>query len=128
MDATPPLLNLVVLRSEDVHKAAEFYRTLGLPLSIESHGSGPEHYAASVDGRVFEIYPLTEPHLSTTGSRVGFRVDSVDALVPRLEAIGAEMIVPPSSSPWGRRAVFADFDGHRVELLTPDSKESESLD
>lgn len=60
MYAAPPMLNLVVLRSPDVHRAVRFYRVLGLLFTVERHGSGPEHYAAVVNGFVFEIYPLRE--------------------------------------------------------------------
>ena len=41
---------------------------------------------------------------------------SVDAAVMRLQEIGVEVISTPKDSPWGRRAVVDDFDGHRVEL------------
>jgi lactoylglutathione lyase len=39
-----------------------------------------------------------------------------DELVMELGAIGAKIITPPEATPWGRRAVVKDFDGHTVEL------------
>jgi lactoylglutathione lyase len=110
-------LNLVVLRSPDIDRAALFYRQLGLLLTRHSHGSGPEHYSSEVSGMVFEFYPLTPKSQPTTGTRIGFQVDSVDAIVPLLSQIGAEIIIPPTDSEWGRRAVVKDLDGHVVELL-----------
>lgn len=117
----PPQLNLLVLRSPDIHRAVEFYRRLGLPFTLHKHGSGPEHYASEVSGMVFEIYPLGSKSAPTTGTRIGFRVDDVDRIfVALLEAeTGAEIITPPANSEWGRRAVVKDGDGHLVELTAP---------
>lgn len=51
-------LNLVVLRSSDVERAVAFHSRLGLQITQQRHGSGPEHYAAELFGGVFELYPL----------------------------------------------------------------------
>ena len=119
MHAPPPHLNLVVLRSSDIDRAATFYHEMGLLFTRHSHGSGPEHYSSEVSGVVFEIYPTTPKSSSTAGTRVGFRVDSVDEVVTLLSRIGAEVLSHPADSEWGRRAVVKDLDGHIVELLTP---------
>ncbi|MDB6032565.1 MAG: Glyoxalase/bleomycin resistance protein/dioxygenase [Verrucomicrobiales bacterium] len=119
MYAALPHLNLVVLRSTDIDRAASFYREMGLLFTCHSHGSGPEHYSSEVSGVVFEIYPTTPKSPSTIGTRIGFRVDSVDELVTLLSGLGAEVISHPVDSEWGRRAVVRDLDGHVVELLTP---------
>jgi len=118
MSTPAPQLNLVVLRSLDIDRAAKFYRQLGLSLTRHSHGSGLEHFASESHGSVFELYPETEKSRPTLGTRIGFIVDSVDHLVPLLEKIGAEILTRPSDSEWGRRAVVKDLDGHIVELLT----------
>lgn len=118
MYAPPPHLNLIVLRSPDIERAAEFYRQMGLVFSRHAHGQGPEHYTAMVSGIVFEIYPLTSKSTPTTGTRIGFNVDSVDHIVPLLSKLGATVLTPPSDSEWGRRAVVRDLDGHVVELVT----------
>ncbi|WP_395751756.1 VOC family protein [Prosthecobacter sp.] len=112
-------LNLLVLRSPDIERAAQFYRQMGLLFTRHSHGSGPEHYTSETAGMVFEIYPLTPKSHSTTGTRIGFRVDSVDQILPLLVQVGAEILTQPTDSEWGRRAVVKDLDGHVVELLTP---------
>lgn len=111
-------LNLVVIRSPDIERAAEFYRTMGIRFVRHSHGSGPEHYSADVDGLVFELYPLLSKSLPTVGTRIGFQVNSVDSLVPMLVEMGAKLVNPPCDAEWGRRAVVKDLDGHLVELLT----------
>jgi lactoylglutathione lyase len=110
-------LNLVVLRSADMARAAAFYSRLGLQFMRHRHGTGPEHFAAELPGGVFELYPLTADGPSTLGTRIGFRVPSVDAAIAALSDFPGAIITAPRDSEWGRRAVVADPDGHRVELL-----------
>ncbi len=110
-------LQLVVLRTSDLERAAEFYHCLGLQLVRHKHGNGPEHFAAETSAGVFELYPLSKVGSSTQGARIGFQVPSVDAAIARV--IGhspTAVITAPHDSEWGRRAVIADPDGHRVEL------------
>jgi len=110
-------LNLVVLRSPDVARAVAFYSQLGLQFCKHRHGSGPEHFSAELAGGVFELYPLSADGASTLGTRIGFRVPSVDAALAALSEYPAAVVTPARDSEWGRRAVVADPDGHRVELL-----------
>jgi lactoylglutathione lyase len=119
MYAPPPHLNLVVLRSPDIERAATFYQMLGLLFTKHSHGSGPVHYTSEVSGLIFELYPMTPKSLPTVGTRIGFRIDSVEQVVPMLVEVGAEVLTPAHDSEWGRRAVVKDLDGHIVELVTP---------
>ena len=113
-------LNLVVLRSADIDRAAQFYGTLGLEFTKHRHGTGPEHYACELGDAVFEIYPRQSDRDGTSSIRIGFRVASVEALVAQLQEAGARIVSPPTNSPWGRRAVVADPDGHKVELTQPE--------
>ncbi len=118
-----PRVNLIVLRSPNIDRAASFYRELGLEFEKHAHGKGPEHYASEMGGLVFEIYPLSQSQPATTSTRVGFGVPSVDDLVPRLRSLGAEVVSGPQDSPWGRRAVVKDLDGHIIELVTCSTSE-----
>lgn len=124
MYAPPPLLNLVVIRSEDLDRSERFYRVLGLNFERHRHGSGPEHLAAQpyMDGSVFEIYPANAKSGATTGVRIGFNIDAVDPYMEPLLEAGGSIIQAPSDSKWGRRAVVADPDGHKVELVTPPTR------
>jgi hypothetical protein len=110
-------LNLVVLKSPDLERAAAFYTRLGLRFSKHRHGNGPEHFAAELPGGVFELYPLAPGAPSTSGTRIGFRVPSVDAALAALSDYPDSVVTAAKDSEWGRRAVVADPDGHRVELL-----------
>ena len=110
-----PRLSLMI-RSRDIERLARFYTSLGAHLEKHRHGTGLEHFASEYEGSVFEIYPRQDETDSTAGVRVGFKVAAVDVIVQRLEEAGAKIISAPKSSPWGRRAVVEDPDGHRVEL------------
>lgn len=109
-------LNLVVIRAADMERAAAFYRLLGLTFQKHRHGSGPEHFACEMGQSVFEIYPRKDKTDSTASVRLGFSVASLHKVVAELQAAGATIVSPPKDSPWGRRAVVDDPDGHRVEL------------
>ncbi|MES2788596.1 MAG: VOC family protein [Planctomycetota bacterium] len=124
MYAAPPKVNLLVLRSPEIHRAAEFYRALGLLFTLDRHDTGPEHSTSQVDAFVLEIYPLGSNQLPTTSVRLGFSVDSVDELLPLLRTAGAIVVSAPHDSPWGRRAVVKDLDGHTIELTTHPNRDS----
>lgn len=107
-------LNLVVIRSADLDRAGQFYQLLGLGFAMHRHGNGPKHLSSEGGGVVFEIYPQSAAGDSTSGTRIGFSVSSVDRV---LSLLGSEAVLSsPQDSPWGRRAVIADPDGHRIEL------------
>src|SRR5262245_44186016 len=109
-------LNLVVIRSADLERAGAFYAALGVPLVRERHGSGPEHLAGPAGVAVLEVYPRGEGG-GTLGVRLGFRVASVADAVAAAQGAGGSVVSPARESPWGLRAVVADPDGHRVELV-----------
>jgi lactoylglutathione lyase len=109
-------LNLVVIRVPDLERSAAFYRLLGMTFTSHRHGAGPEHYACEMGGTVFEIYPRRDDTDSTAATRIGFRVRDLDNCLERLAKSGTTIVSPPKDSPWGRRGVVVDPDGHRVEL------------
>jgi catechol 2,3-dioxygenase-like lactoylglutathione lyase family enzyme len=112
-----PLLSLVVLRSRDAECAVRFYESLGLVFDVHRHGNGPEHYACQLGSTVLEIYRQIAGEEGTSSTRIGIRVASVDTAVDRLRGLGARVLSAASDSPWGRRAVVQDPDGHKVELV-----------
>ena len=107
-------MNLVVLRCRDIESSRALYASLGLAFELHQHGTGAQHYACERDGWVFELYPLTAT--STSGARIGFAVDDIDAAVEAWRQAGGRVVREPATSPWGRRAVLQDSDGHKVEL------------
>jgi predicted enzyme related to lactoylglutathione lyase len=109
------VLNLVVLRSADLGRAAGFYGLLGLEFARERHGSGPEHLICQLGPVVLEIYPQ-EGGKNTAALRVGFRVPSVDVALAAVRSAGGTVLSPAKDGLWGSRAVLVDPDGHRVEI------------
>ena len=112
-----PRLCLVVIRAADLARARQFYELLGLAFREEQHGTGPTHLACELGAAVFEIYPAASSQLTTVGTRIGFRVGDVGAAISSVANLGGEVVSVPKNSPWGRRAVLRDPDGHTVELL-----------
>ncbi len=113
-------LSLVVLRSADLPRAEAFYSLLGIAFGRERHGSGPEHLAGRLGSLVFELCPLEGG--GTTSVRLGFHIASVKETVAKLAGAGARIVTPPTDGTWGLRAVVADPDGHRIELVERDSE------
>lgn len=113
------MLSLVVIRCADLQAAERFYGALGLSFERHSHGKGPEHltYVCPRSALVFEVYPLAEGAAQTTAVRIGFSVDDVDLCLIQLQSLGIEILRVAVDSPWGRRAVVRDPQGHVVELL-----------
>jgi lactoylglutathione lyase len=110
------LLNLVVIRSNNIDKSASFYQLLGMSFVKHQHGKGLEHFASEIGCTTFEIYPLVARTESTSTIRLGFQITSLDTVVCELQKHGASIISAPANSPWGWRAVVSDPDGNRVEL------------
>jgi lactoylglutathione lyase len=111
-------LNLLVLRVADLERAAAFYRLLGFEFNQHAHGSGPMHYASESNDFVFELYKSSDEQPISSSARIGFAVSDVDTMSAKLCTVpGTKLIAAPKDSPWGRRAVVADPDNHRVELV-----------
>jgi predicted enzyme related to lactoylglutathione lyase len=111
------LINLIVIRVVDMERSFQFYKQLGLEFTQHRHGNGPEHYACEAGQVVFEIYPQLDEAQNTKAARIGFQVNDLDVLMSKLQDQNVKIISPPKDSPWGRRAVVDDPDGHRVELV-----------
>jgi len=107
-------LNLIVIRSALPAILAEWYTRFGLNFEYHRHGNGPLHYSAEVDGLTLEIYPLKRSQSEADiGLRLGFEVGNLDAVIVGL----SDIVQAPKLSEWGYRAVVADPEGRRVELV-----------
>ena len=124
MHATPSIPNLLVIRSPDIERAVQFYQAIGIPFELHAHGKGPKHYASETCGFVFEIYPQRDDSSTTTNTRIGFNVASVDDCLDLLAKLNVDVVSAAKDSQWGRRAVVRDLDGHTVELVTPPNRDS----
>ena len=110
------MLSLVVIRAQDIDRLASFYAALGLRFIRHRHGKGPEHLSSTIGETVFEIYPANGANESTAATRLGFSVPSLTNALDQLRGLDATVLVEPSNTEFGRRAVVRDFEGHKVEL------------
>jgi lactoylglutathione lyase len=110
------MLCLVVIRAQNVDRLASFYTALGFHFTKHRHGKGPEHLSSTIGETVFEIYPSNGAGESTTSTRLGFSVPSLTNALGELRKIHATVLTEPSDTPYGRRAVVKDFEGHKVEI------------
>ena len=84
-------LNLLVLRCRNLEACKCFYEQLGFEFQQEQHRTGPVHYAAQLDGMVFELYPLSEgAELELT--RLGFRLSVKGDLREFLDRAGIAVL------------------------------------
>ncbi|HIJ81094.1 MAG TPA: VOC family protein [Desulfuromonadales bacterium] len=111
------LKNLVIFVS-DLARAESFYATLlGLPVSGKSE-------------MLIEFFPgaattlgvslaLHEDAKKLVGRHTGItlKVENIADVCESLVQGGARFIEPLESSPWGRMAVVADFDGNMIALV-----------
>jgi catechol 2,3-dioxygenase-like lactoylglutathione lyase family enzyme len=110
------MLSLVVIRAQDIDRLARFYAALGFHFTRHRHGKGPEHLSSTIGETVFEIYPVNDANERTTSTRLGFSVPSLSKTLRYLRGLKATVLVEPANTPFGRRAVVKDFEGHKVEL------------
>ncbi|MFF8958561.1 glyoxalase/bleomycin resistance/dioxygenase family protein [Streptomyces sp. NPDC014894] len=100
--------DLIVIYTDRLDACRTFYTGIGLDFAAERHGDGPEHYAAELDGCVFELYPSGERRPATGPLRLGLTApahDSVEDLTPG-------------------RHTLTDPDGRTVVLTVPGEPET----
>lgn len=107
-------LNLLVIRSAIPEELAAWYTRFGLNFEHHRHGNGPLHYSADVDGLTLEIYPLKRSQTKADITlRLGFMVNNLEEAIIGLP----DIVQAPKHTEWGYRAVVADPEGRRVELV-----------
>ncbi|MEU8382175.1 glyoxalase/bleomycin resistance/dioxygenase family protein [Streptosporangium sp. NPDC048865] len=92
--------DLIVVYTDRLDACHAFYTGLGLTFVRERHGAGPEHYAASLGGTVFELYPAGDRRPATGSLRLGLTVPAG----------------PTARGPAPGRHVLTDPDGRVVDL------------
>jgi len=112
-----PRLNLIVLRSLEPQRTVDFYTLLGIRFHDEQHGTGPVHWAAELDDLVLEVYPAKSQGEVDRSTRLGFEIENLAAVLPRLRSFGVEIVSEPKPSQSGLRAVVRDPDGRSLELV-----------
>jgi catechol 2,3-dioxygenase-like lactoylglutathione lyase family enzyme len=108
-------INLIVLKTNQLHALAQFYEGLGLRFEYHKHEQNIFHYSTVLDGTVFEIYPLPKKILvPDTTTRIGFQVHDLEILLEDLKHKGVKIIRLPSAT----SAIIEDLDGRKIELTS----------
>jgi len=109
--------------TDDVEGLAGFYaRLLGVPAALNEYYVELEAGPASVgfSKRRFTEYQEARHHPQGRDEVIlDFLVDDVDAEYPRIDALGVQWVLPPTTQPWGNRSmVFRDPAGHLVNIFS----------
>lgn len=117
------------LATRDVEAAKSFYAAV-LGWSFERSQGENEYWLILVDGKVDGdedaddnynggIMPMDDTWPANLPSHwmVYFKVDDVDAIIPRLEELGGSVSVPPFDTPAGRISVVADPQGGTFSMI-----------
>jgi lactoylglutathione lyase len=108
---------LLVLRTQDLTRLADFYTLLGFTFEYHRHGSSPLHYSTTIGQTVLEIYPLAKNQLEVDKElRLGFGIENFDATVEKLKNKEVLFSTEPTQTTFGFMAVIVDPDGRKIEL------------
>lgn len=107
---------LIVIRSAQPKKLADFYSLLGCTFEYHRHGNSPMHYSSEIGNIVFEIYPLSQNQAEADKNlRLGFAVDNFEDI---LKVLSSHQIPfsEPVETDYGYLTVVTDPDGRKIEL------------
>src|SRR5215469_6037447 len=124
--------------TDDVERLAGFYaRLVGVPVTLNEYyvevNAGP--MSVGFSKRRYTEYQGNLPAVAAGETGHGaqdrrpevildFLVDDVDAEYERIEALGVEWVLPPTTQPWGNRSmVFRDPEGNLINVFSrPDGR------
>jgi len=108
---------LIVVRTPDMAKLADFYSLLGLIFEYHKHGKSPYHYSAIIGPTTLEIYPLAKAQTEADKDlRLGFAVENFDGTIQILKEKNTEFLSEPMQTDFGFMAIVKDPDGRKIEL------------
>ena len=110
--------------TDDVERLAAFYaRLVGASVTLNEYyvevNAGPMSVGFS-KRRYTEYHPSSRA-AATNGAEVilDFLVDDVDAEYERINELGVEWVLPPTTQPWGNRSmVFRDPEGNLINVFS----------
>lgn len=110
-------IRLLVIRTLEIARLADFYALLGFTFEYHKHGKSPYHYSAPVGNTTLEIYPLAKGQTEADKElRVGFALDDFENTMATLKDRGVEFVSEPMQTDYGFMAIIIDPDGRRIEL------------
>lgn len=114
---TVSLKNIVVFVS-DLAKAKTFYVDL-LQLPLAGQTEMMLEFFPAAPTTLGVCLALQDEARRLVGRHTGItlKVEKIAELCDALKAAGVRFVEPLESSPWGRMAVVADFDGNQLALV-----------
>ena len=110
-------IRLLVLRTSDTKRLADFYSLFGLTFDYHKHGNSPFHYSATIGQTVLEIYPLTKSQTEADKNlRLGFGIDKFDQTISKLKELNVTFFLEPTQTDFGFMAIISDLDERKIEL------------
>jgi lactoylglutathione lyase len=111
-------LKLLVIRTSEPEKLAQFYGILGLDFEYHKHGNSPFHYSTTLGQTVLEIYPLTKSQTNADKNlRLGFELDNWDETLSDLERKhNVKLLIEPTKTEFEYMTIIEDPDGRKIEL------------
>lgn len=92
-------IRLIVIRTRDTKRLADFYSLLGLTFDYHKHGDSPFHYSATIGKTVLEIYPLAKSQSEPDRTlRLGFGIDDFDETVLKLKGLEVSFLSVPTQT------------------------------
>jgi L-ascorbate metabolism protein UlaG (beta-lactamase superfamily)/predicted enzyme related to lactoylglutathione lyase len=118
----------LVVEAEDFDTAVGFYRdALGLPVELDLLGDGGEHVMILDAGRATlelsnpaQVAMIDEVEVGRRVApplRVAFEVDDAEAATGRLVDAGAELVAPPTRTPWSSLNSRLEAPGLQITLF-----------
>jgi len=109
-------IRLIVIRTNDEKRLADFYSLLGLTFEYHKHGNSPMHYSATLGNLVMEIYPLAKTQTETDKNlRLGFAIDNFEETLKNLDSNDITFSEPVLTD-FGFLTIISDPDGRKIEL------------
>ena len=109
-------IRLLVIRTNEQKKLADFYSLLGLTFDYHKHGNSPMHYSTIIGSMVLEIYPLTKSQTDLDKNlRLGFAIDNFDETLQLLKNNDIPFSEPTLTA-FGFVTIISDPDGRKIEL------------
>ncbi len=110
-------IRLLVVRTPDMPRLADFYTLLGLTFDYHKHGKSPYHHSTTIGQTILEIYPLAKGQTEADKElRLGFAVDDFDNTIQLLKDNKIEFLSEPMQTDYGFMTIIMDPDGRKIEL------------
>src|SRR5687767_7201628 len=110
-------IRILVIRTTDINRLANFYSLLGLKFEYHKHEKSPYHYSATIGSTVLEIYPLAKGQSEADKElRLGFSVKNFENTIQLLKDNQAIFLSEAMQTDYGLMAIIKDPDGRKIEL------------